>query len=106
MLPLCLYLLLLHRQLVLQCSDPSFQLHNPPLGLYMTRDKASVTLLYLCPKLELLMGNCLHSCLCWLVLCPHSDGPMKFWSIHIKCTLWRLSCQPFPVTGLDNYGGG
>ena len=55
-----LYLLLLHGQLVLQFCHPSFQLHDPPLGLNLTRDQPSVTLLHLCPKLELLVGNVPH----------------------------------------------
>ena len=70
-LPLRLHLLLVHSRLVLQSSHPSFQLYNPPLGLHLTRDQSSVTLLHLCPELVLLMGNILDG---WSSFTAQSPG--------------------------------
>ena len=61
MSPLLLYLMLLYGQLVLQFGHPSFQLHNPPLGLNLTPEQSPVTFLHLGPKLVLLVGNALHN---------------------------------------------
>ena len=87
MLPLRLYLLLLHGQLVLQSGHLCFQLNDPPLGLHLTHDQAPVTLLRLFPKPVLLMGNALYCRTSWLVLCPYSECPMKLGSVHIEFTL-------------------
>ena len=107
MVLLCLHLLLLYSQLVLQLGHPSFQLNNPPLGLNLTPEQSPVAFLHLSAKLILLVGNALHSRMSQPVLhYPHSQRPMKLRSVHIKCTLRHLLCRPFPVHGFGNYGGG
>lgn len=97
--------LLLHSQLVLEHGNLRFQLHNPPLSFHLTHNKVSVTLLYLCPKPELLVAQLSPLLLHKLILYPKSEGPIELGSIQIECTHWYSCCQPFLNTGLDKCRG-